>query len=254
MEPVKPVDVKSAAPVQAATPEPAKPVQPTPAAATPAVVTPKPEVKPAEPTQVPLPVLLEERTKRQQLEAEVAQLRQLTQPQQYQQPVQQQQPAFDPRAELEKLWDSDPRKAVQAEIMFAMDWRDQVDAQLNIQADNLAMKYPDFNNFRSAALGYVRSLPVHQRGANGILDAAYFMVKGQNYDLMLQRKEEELIEKYRRGEITAAQLVQPSGTFSHPASSEPVQLTPDQIRVAEAMGLSMDGYASQIKLKPPVGV
>jgi hypothetical protein len=249
VEPIKaPADVKPAATVPAATPEPAKPAQPTPQAVTPAVTPSKPtDVKP-EPATVPLPVLLEERSKRQQLETELAQLKQLSQASQ--QPTAPVQQGYDPQAELEKLWETDPRKAVEATIMMNMDWRDRVDASLNIQADQLAMKYPDFNNFRSATLGYVRSLPIHQRNAPGILDAAYFMVKGQNVDVLLQQRENELLERYRRGDLAAAQLLQPAGSFSAPSTpTTSVTLTSEQIRVAEAMGLSPEAYASQLRIK-----
>lgn len=236
-----------AAPAAPATPPPvpARPVQGTPPPAAPAVIPGAPVIPPA--GMVPLPALQEERTKRQELEAEVGRLRaQVAQPQQQQQAVAQ----VDPKIELEKLWDTDPRKAVQVEIMYAMDWRDRVDASLNTQADQLAMKYPDFNNYRSSTLGYIRTLPAHQRGAAGILEAAYYMVRGQNVDQLLQARETELLEKYRRGEITAQQLATPAGSFSAPTSPQGTVLTADQLAVASAMGLTPEGYASQIKTPP----
>ena len=240
------VDVKPAAAVPAASPAPALQAQPTPAAAP----------KPGEPSKdvkqeslVPLPALQEERSKRQALESEVAELRRMMTSQQTQPMVPQQQ--FDPRAELEKLWESDPKKAVQVEIMYAMDWRDRVEANLEIQADQMARKYPDFNSYRSSALGQVRSLPLNQRGSNGILEAAYFMVRGQNADTMIQQREAELLEKYRRGEISVQGLSTPPGSFSAPAIPQGTQLSEEQRRVAEAMGMSPESYASQIKMRTP---
>ena len=246
-DPIKPVDVNPATPVPAATtPASAKPVQPTTPAVTPAVVPSKPvDVKP-EPGMVPLPALQEERTKRQQLESEVAELRRMVTSPQYQQPqVQQQQ--VDPREELNKLWETDPRKAVQVEIMYAMDWRDRIDASLEVQADQLSRKYSDFNNYRSTTLGYIRNLPLNQRGQQGILEAAYYMVRGQNVDQLVQQREAELLDKYRRGEISAAQLSSPPGSFSAPAPTGGISLTAEQLAVADAMGLTPEGYASQIR-------
>jgi hypothetical protein len=167
-----------------------------------------------------------------------------TQQARYQQQQQVQQPQVDPRVELEKLWEDDPRKAVQTEIMYAMDWRDRIDTSLEAQADQMARKFPDFNNYRSAALGQVRSLPLNQRGGPGILEAAYFMVRGQNADAVIQQKEQELLEKYRRGEISAAGLSQPAGSFSAPAAETGAQITDEQARVAAAMGLTAEQYMS----------
>lgn len=237
-------DVKPAAPVTAASPAPASPVQPTPVAA-PKTGEPSKDVK--QESLVPLPALQEERSKRQALEAEVAELKRMVSQPNVQPMAPQQQ--FDPRAELEKLWENDPKKAVQVEIMYAMDWRDRVDASLEIQADQMSRKYPDFNSYRSTALGQVRSLPLNQRGAPGILEAAYFMVRGQNADTLIQQRENELLEKYRRGEITAAGLATPPGSFSSPTPVQGVQLSEEQRRVAEAMGMTPEGYASQIKMR-----
>jgi hypothetical protein len=243
-------------------PVPGAPAQPTPGAAAPQVNPPQPGASaPAagQPGMVPLPALQEERSRRQALEAEVENLKRLVQPgNQPQQPVVvpgQQPLQADPRVELEKLWDTDPRKAVQVEIMYAMDWRDRVDASLNVQADQLAARFSDFNNYRSTTLGYIRSLPAHQRTQPGILEAAYHMVRGQNVDMLLQQRENELMDKYRRGEITMAQAAAPgAGSFSAPAiQTGTVQLTQEQINVANAMGLTPDQYASQIKLPPPTG-
>ena len=233
-------NVPAAAPgsVTPASPAPAKQAQGTPAPA------PTPAQSAVPEGLIPIREMHEERSKRQALESEVAELRRMVSQPQVQAP-QQQQNLPDPKVELEKLWENDPRKAVQVEIMYAMDWRDRIDANLEVQADQMARNYPDFNNYRSTALGQVRSLPLNQRGSHGILEAAYFMVRGQNADTMIQQREAELLEKYRRGEITAAGLATPPGSFSSPAPVQGVQLTQDELRVADAMGLSPEGYASQ---------
>jgi len=248
--PETPTDVK--VPVGNVSPAPAGgqpvpagvPAQPTPEAL-------KPGESSADVKQVPLPALQEERSKRQSLESEIAELRRTIEASQYQQQhqPQQQQPQVDPRAELNTLWEEDPRKAVQVEIMYAMDWRDRIDSSLEVQADQMARKYPDFNNYRSTALGQVRSLPLNQRGGPGILEAAYFMVRGQNADTMIQQRETELLEKYRRGEISAQGLATPPGSFSTPAPVQGNQLTQEQLNVANAMGLTPEQYQSAMVTK-----
>jgi len=235
----------NSAPAQAGTKEPSSQAQPSPEVKSGSSST---DVK-----QVPLPALQEERAKRQEehsvrltLEQEVADLKRAVANQQLQQAQYQapQQPQVDPKVELEKLWEDDPRKAVQVEIMYAMDWRDRIDSSLESQADAMARRYPDFNNYRSTALGQVRSLPLNARGGPGVLEAAYFMVRGQNADTMIQQREAELLEKYRRGEISAAGLAQPPGSFSSPAPTEGTAATEEELRVAAAMGLTEQQYMS----------
>jgi len=235
-DPIK--DEKPVADVQATPKEPSTQAQPTPEVDTGA--------SSADVKQVPLPALQEERSKRQALEAEVANLRQQVSntQMQHQQP-QQQHPQVDPQKEIEELWDEDPKKAVRMEIMYAMDWRDRIDSGLEVQADTLSKKYPDFNNYRSVALGQVRNLPLNQRSGQGILEAAYFMVRGQNADTMIQQREAEWLEKYRRGEMSAQGLSTPPGSFSSPAVDRETSLTDEELRVASAMGLTAEGYASQ---------
>ncbi len=249
--------VPAAAPgaaIPPASPAPALPAQPTPAAAPRpgAPATPAP-AQPAAPT-VPLSALQEEREKRQQLQTELDRLRN-PQPQQFQQPPVQQQyvpiAQIDPKAELEKLWDTDPKQAVRVEIMYAMDWRDRVENNLNLQADQLAQRFPDFNNFRSQALSYVRTLPAHQRGAPGIIEASYQMLRGQNVDQILQQREAEWMARVQRGEITAQQLQQPAGGgYSAPPATGGPGLTAEQIAAAGAMRMDPNEYAKHIKTSP----
>jgi len=239
-----------------------KPATPSPEAQKQGQPTPEAQKQGASPQppaqkEVPIAALHEERNKRQeehsraeQLEREVAELRRMVSESQMHQHQVPQQPApqVDPRQELEQVWEEDPKKAVRMEIMYAMDWRDRIDSSLEVQADQLARKYPDFNNYRSTALGQVRALPLNQRGGQGILEAAYFMVRGQNADQLIQQREADLLEKYRRGEISAQGLANPSGTFSAPPAPESQPMTDEQARVAAAMGLTPEQYmAGQVQ-------
>ena len=247
---VKPVDPAASTPpggVPPVTPPTgAKPVEPAPGAKP--EVPGQPSVPPAsaQRTEVPITALHEERNKRQALETEVADLKRIVgegQQNQYQQNQQQQQPQQNNQAkELEELWEEDPKKAVRVEIMYAMDWRDRVDSGLESQADALARQYPDFNTYRSTALGQVRSLPLNQRGGQGILEAAYFMVRGQNTDQIVKQQEADLLEKYRRGEISAQGLATPPGSFSTPAPVDAIPATQEQINVAGVMGMTIEDY------------
>ena len=262
MTPPNPIDVKP----------PEGTVNPTPPAAAPAV-PPAPVVKPGEPAPVapaqpgvtpvggeptptqgavPLAALQEERSKRQAMEAEVTQLRQIVAGQApaapQQQPTMPQSPMGQPQmAELDQLWDSDPRKAVEQTIAMYGDWRDRIDAGLEIQATQMEQKYADFKNYRGGAMAYVRSLPTNQRSQPGVLEMAYYITRGQNVDTILKQQEADMYQKFQAGQL-AGSIGQPAGTYTQPAvPANTVTLNDEQLRVADAMGLSPEQYASQIK-------
>lgn len=239
-----PEPVKVAVPPPAsATPAPAA-VPPAAAPVTPKVtVTPAPAAAPGAQT-VPLPELLEERNKRQALEksvqdmqAELAAMKKVAPS-----PAPAAQPQDEYRKQLDHLWETDPRKAVQAEIMTAMTWYDTVQAQIDTQEHNLSTKYPDYNNFRTEIRGYVRSLPIEQRMRDGVVELAYYAVKGQRVDSTLdsmrQQWEQEFLRKLQAGEITNV----PAGTVTMPPVIPQVQATDEEKAVAAAMNMSIDDY------------
>jgi hypothetical protein len=229
----------------AATPPVVKPAEPTPAATG---ASPAPQGVKEEEKVVPIQALHEERSRRQALEAERQQLQALVQ--QYQQPMQMQmqQPMENPvQKELEQLWDTDPRKAVQAEIMLAMDWRDKMDAGIDYQAEQLSKKYPDFANYRTSVQAYVRNLPLDQRTRPGIIESAYFLAKGQNADTLVQQQKDELFRQFQSGQLSAQGVSMPAaGAMSQPQvpQGNSITLTAEQIAVAGAMGLTPEQYAS----------
>jgi hypothetical protein len=243
-------------PIKVATPTPA-PATPAPAAvtqpATPAA--PKPAVPPAPATPgatVPLPELLDERNKRQALEksvqdmqAELAAMKKVAPTP----AAPQQQPQEEYRKQMDNLWEQDPRKAVQAEIMTAMTWYDQENANIDTQEHNLSQKYPDYNNFRTEIRGYVRSLPIEQRTRDGVVELAYYAVKGQRVDSSLesmkQQWEADFLRKLQAGEITSV----PAGSMGVPPVVPQTQATDEERKVAEAMGMSVESYLQNKQVK-----
>jgi hypothetical protein len=198
-----------------------------------------------------LAALQEEREKRQALQSELEQLRRAVQqpaPQQPQyQPQQQMQPAVDDwKEQIEKLWETDPRRAVQAEIMRAVTWYDTVSARVDHEAESLTNKYADFNNYRTAAMNYVRSLPHEQRATPGIVEMAYMLVRGQNVDNILKTREEELLARFQSGQM-AGQLNVPGSYGSPQVHQGAVQLQEEQRMAAAAMGISDADYVKYMK-------
>lgn len=197
---------------------------------------------------VPLAALQEERERRQSLQADLeslkAQVGKLSQqqPQQYNQPVQ---PMVDHQAELTKLWETDPRRAVQQEIMMAAQWQDNIHAQVDGEAEALAQRYPDFNNFRGEAMRYVRSLPLDQRARPGIVEMAYMLSRGQGVDRIIEQQRQQLQQQFQQN---PAMFQMPTGAgVTPPPSQQQGGLTDEQIRVANAMGLTPEKYASGIR-------
>lgn len=256
-QPAQPTPAAEPKPGATATPTPAPgtgtPVIPASVTATPTPAakpgaTPTPGVKP-EPVPtgtVPITALHEERTKRQTLETEVQQLRDMVQQRGYQQQAQQEAQPNQMQKEIEQLWDTDPRKAVQAEIMVAMNWRDSVEANLSAQATDLSGKYTDFNTYRSQAETYVRSLPLDQRSDPRVMEVAYLVVRGQNVDQIMETQKNELYQKFQSGEF--AGTTPAPGTFTAPVATGTVQLSQDQMNAATAMGLTPEAYASAIQV------
>lgn len=254
---VPPVTAVPASQTPAVTPAQGTPVVPpvagqqpaAPAPAKPAVsVTPAPQA--GGDGKVPLAALMEERDKRQGLQSELESLR--TQMAQLQQQVggfRTQQPAAQPqqdvKAHLDKLWETDPRQAVQAEIMMAAQWMDNVNAKVDQEAAQLAVKYPDFNDYRNTAMGYVRSLPLEQRGQPGVVEMAYLVSRGQNVDKIIEAQRVALQQ----------QFIQNPGMFQVPAGSgapaigggQKPALNEDQLKAASAMGISPEEYAKYQK-------
>jgi len=238
-DPIKATEVPPASVAPAAVP----PVAGTPPVAAKPAVTPPPAK--SEGTTVPLPELMEERNKRQALEKTVQDLQTelgaMRRVAPAPAPVQTAQ-HDDVRKQIDQLWESDPRKAVQAEIMTAMTWYDQVQASIDAQEHTLAQKHPDFNTVRTEVRSYVRALPIEQRMRDGIVDLAYYAVKGQRFDTtfedMKKQWEADFLRRLNAGEITNV----PSGTVSAPPPITTMQATDEERKVADAMGMNVDDY------------
>lgn len=206
---------------------------------------------------VPIPALHEERDKRQaaeaqnsQLTAEIENLKNLLQEQatratqypQYQQPDPYQAPQMpqeDPRVKLDRLWEEDPRKAFQTEMGMAFQWRDWVDGSVDAQIEHAKSTHQDFGNYEGSVRKYVRALPLEERARPNIVEAAYFMVRGQKVDDLIKSREQQILEKIRRGESIQGFN---SGTYGTPPPVQGAQITEDERRVAEAMNMPPDEY------------
>jgi len=219
-----------------------------------------PQGEPTVEKTVPLAALHEERSKRQEMQAELEVMKQLAgtnvlfdingKPVQQQQAVpggQAQSPQQQPNQaaqELEQLWESDPRKAVQVEIMAAMSWRDNMEAQTDSQLLQAGGKYDDFGQYENVVKQYIRALPVEQRAKPGVVDLAYYVVKGQNTGNAVDRAKSEMLRKIQAGE--EVQGLQQGTRSAQPVSSSG-QATPEQAAVAEQMGLTVEQYMSEVK-------
>lgn len=223
------------APTPAPAPAPGKPAVPAPGTPTPA---------PA-PGQVPLSALMEERDRRQALQTELEQLRAL---QQRQQPAPgfQQQPVQAPniKEEMDKLWQNDPRAAVERTVMLAAQWQDNINAQVDGEAAGLAGKYKDFNDYRDTAMRYVRALPLDQRARPGIVEMAYLVTRGQNVDQIIEAQRQAMQAQFINN---PAAFQTPVGAGGLPPAPGGVQATEAQIRAAGAMHVPIEDYMKWVK-------
>ena len=240
------------APPLPGTPAPAGTGAPTPGAkpsGTPAPAGTGAPQTPQTPQTVPLPELLQEREKRQALEkamtdmqTELANLKgQANLPQAGQQPQPQQ---YDFAQAIEKAWEEEPKRAVQMEISAALNWYDSINMAVQRQEDEIAGKNPDFNNYRSQVRQYIQNIPIQQRAQPGVVALAYYAVRGQNVDSLIEKMkkdyEAEVIRKYQAGELGG---LPPGSVSTPPPVAGQVQLTNDEKVAAAAMGIPEAEYA-----------
>jgi hypothetical protein len=189
---------------------------------------------------VPYAAMKEEREKRQALQAELDLLKNQT----TKVPVASD-PMADTRRQLDELWDTDPRRAMQWETQLAFQWYDQINAAVELQEDDVITKHPDYNQFRGEVRKYIRSMPMEQRAKAGVVELAYYAVKGQQVDKIIQKREQEILDRIKAGESVSGFS---SGTTSSSAvNTGAVKLTDDQKKAAAALGISEEDYIKNIK-------
>jgi len=221
-----------------------------------------PETKP-DTTTVPIAALHEERQKRQTADAKLAQLTALfgdkfkIDEQGNIVPIQQTPGSPTPQApqtqeqyvkELNKAWEEDPRKAVNMEMMMALNWYDSLTTSIETQKDVVRAKYPDFGNFENEVSRHLKKLPMDQRAQAGAVELAYLVAKGSKADSMLQSEKDkavaELIKRIQAGEQIQGIT---GGTVSVPSSTSGPKPTSEQIQAANAMGMKIEDYMKYSK-------
>ena len=219
------------------------------------------------PKQVPLAALQEERDRNRELRSEIEALRRVVGSTSgiptgnagagadpsvggfvQNQPPPLQAPEFQgpqiTKEELDKLWMEDPRKAMEMTVSMALNWYDRVNSQVNQQEDTLARTFKDFDAYRSEVRKYIQALPPEHRAKPGVVEMAYYVVRGQSFDRTVQQKQDELIRKIKAGE--SVQGLSP-GTTSASKDTSPAQLTADEARVASRMGMTPEEYLKHKK-------
>ena len=88
---------------------------------------------------------------------------------------------------------------------------------------------------------YIRALPLDQRSKPGVVDLAYYVVKGQNSGNAVEAAKAEMLRKIQAGE--QVQGLQPGTRPAAPLPKGNV-MTPEQVAVAEQMGLTPEEYQS----------
>ena len=221
----------------------------------------KPEIQGGQPAntdqqRVPIQALHEEREKRQALQAQTELLQsQLKEMQDtlvslrggtgVSQPGVPQQGVGNSNQQVEELWETDPRRAMQTELMMGLNWLDSVNAALDAQEDEVQKKHADFKDYRSQVRRYLRSLPTQERAKPGVVELAYYVVRGQKADDLWKQREAELLDKIKKGESVQGLT---TGITSTPTQPEgPVKLNEEQLKAAAAMNISPEEYVKYMK-------
>ena len=208
---------------------------------------------------VPLAALHEERSKRQELQTEVENLKNLMQntqqqanaygapphvQQQMQQQQQYQQQQLDPSRELDEMWENNPRNAVNAQIGQAFAYYDNVNSHIESQMTQAATRYKDFNNYREQVRRYVNATPLQDRSKPGVVDVAYYIVKGQNADAAIEQARQASAQQ-----TGAAFQTQGVGNSMPgvPQQGGDGTLSQEEQNVARVMGLTNEEYLANKK-------
>lgn len=201
---------------------------------------------------VPLAALHEERTKRQELQSELESLRTVLQEtqartaqppyqqQQYAQQQYQQPPQANVGAQLEAMWEEDPRKAVNAQIGQAFAYYDQVNAYVEAQISQAATKYQDFSQYQDQIRRYVNATPIADRARPGVVDVAYYIAKGQNADAIAEQARQAAAAQ--AGAAIGVQGVGPGVPAAPTPAAQAGTLTQEEQSVARVMGLTDEEY------------
>jgi hypothetical protein len=136
------------------------------------------------------------------------------------------------------MWQTDPMKAMRTELSAFAQWIDYTDNVVDNQIDQAKSQYSDFGNYEGGIRRYIKQLPREQRANQGVVDAAYYIVKGQNADNLIKTKEQEILDKIRRGE--SVQGLQ--GYSGSPAPTGQPQFSEDEKKIAEAMNITPEEY------------
>ena len=127
---------------------------------------------------------------------------------------------------------------------MALRWYDGTNAALDDQEEEVSSKHEDFNNYRGEVRKYLRTLKPQQRSAPGVVEMAYYLVKGQKADDLINMSKEQLIAKIRAGEsVQGMPAGTPSVAIQEPSANKPTKL---QMDAAAAMGMPVDEYMKHI--------
>lgn len=148
--------------------------------------------------------------------------------------------------QLDALWRDDPRRGMQAELMIALNWRDQIESQVDEQFEHTAVKYKDFGDYQAEVRRHLRKLPLEQRSKPGVVEAAFFMVKGRKADELIKTETEKNLQKIK--DADAAQGAG-GGSSGGGQGGQAITLTADQKAAAAALGMSEADYMKHMKRK-----
>lgn len=141
--------------------------------------------------------------------------------------------------ELDRMWDENPRQAMQTEMGMMLNWYDGVNAQIDAQEEEASKKFPDYEQYRTKIRGYLRMVQPEMRNRPGTVETAYFLAKGQDTDAIKASAIDEVIKKIQAGE-TIQGITGTTATTQAPVTT--ARPTNEEIKVAEAMNMSVEDY------------
>lgn len=105
---------------------------------------------------------------------------------------------------------------------------------------------PDFQEFRPKVEEAMRFVPVQQRGSVQVWETAWKLVKSEGVDKIVERKVRAAMDEKNKDKQAIDQSKVDAGTGAGQKPPDaPVQLTDDEKKVADGLGMSHKDYADQ---------
>lgn len=143
-------------------------------------------------------------------------------------------------AQIDELWDTDQRKAMETTMASGFEWYDKMNRQINSEKNTLRRDPSagkQFGELEGEVDNYLNKVPIQDRGKPGVVKVAFNMVRGAHIDEYIKKAKEDVSQSA----LDKESLQTPSGSVK--LGGKTVQLTKDELTIAAKGGITPEDYA-----------